>query len=59
MPIQLGMVPQYTENQQLSPSVEACNTFPSTTPLNASVIDPPEEGKLVRVGNMLQIVPER
>ena len=59
LPRQLGIVPQYPENQHLSPSADVCNTLPGTKLQNPSVIDPPEEGKLVRVGNMLQIVPER
>ena len=56
---QLGVVPRYPENDNIGTSSEACNTFSNANPPNISIIDPPEEGKLVRVGNMLQIVPER
>ena len=59
MTTQLGHVPQYPENENIGTSAEACNTFSNANPPNISIIDPPEEGKLVRVGNMLQIVPER
>ena len=58
MPTQLGVVPQYPPRQ-----VDEINTASAGNavgpPQKISNADPPEEGRLVRVGNMLQIVPER
>ena len=56
---QLGIVPTYSDPPKLSSTTEFSNAFPNENPPSASFIDTPEEGKLVRVGNMLQIVPER
>ena len=59
LPTQLGVVPQYPprqvdENNTASLLPSATNSASQSVP----AADPPEEGRLVRVGNMLQIVPE-
>ena len=57
MPTQLGVVPQYPPRQVEVNAISAAN---AVVPMkNISTADVPEEGRLVRVGNMLQIVPER
>ena len=60
MTTKLGVVPQYPPRQrergEINPS--ATSSHPQTSSIG-SLADVPEEGKLVRVGNMLQIVPER
>ena len=60
MPTQLGVVPQYPPRQidEVNTDLIAAASHVQTKN-NVSIADPPEEGRLVRVGNMLQIVPER
>ena len=57
MPTQLGVVPQYPPRQVEVNTISATNAVMPVK--NISTADVPEEGRLVRVGNMLQIVPER
>ena len=59
MPTQLGIVPQYTERHINETRSDFSNVASDVRGVNISLVDPPEEGRLVRVGNMLQIVPER
>ena len=59
MPTQLGIVPQYPERPINEISSDVCNVSSDIPGPHISLIDPPEEGRLVRVGNMLRIVPER
>ena len=57
MPTQLGVVPQYPPRQV---EVNTISDVNGVVPMkNISTADVPEEGRLVRVGNKLQIVPER
>ena len=59
-PTKLGIVPQYPLNSESKHETDARNASSDTyLPTNMSLVDAPEEGRLVRVGNMLQIVPER
>jgi hypothetical protein len=59
MPTQLGIVPQYPERHVNEICSDFSNVVSDVQGVNISLVDPPEEGRLVRVGNMLQIVPER
>ena len=59
MPTKLGIVPQYPPRQV--DENDTASLLPSATSAASQSVpaaDPPEEGRLVRVGNMLQIVPE-
>ena len=59
-PTTLGIVPQYPLNSENKHETGASNASSDAyLPTNMSFVDAPEEGRLVRVGNMLQIVPER
>ena len=59
-PTTLGIVPQYPSNSENKHETSASNASSDAyLPTNMSFVDTPEEGRLVRVGNMLQIVPER